>query len=157
MEDNMSLQTEIDIHNHIKLVRTFLTEVVTKLLERTLTHDESKFSSIELKAFSNASAKLSNTTYGSTEYNSNLHELQVGLDEHYKKNRHHPEHYEDGISGMTLIDLIEMICDWMASVQRHHDGDIYKSLEINKDRFSIDSQLQNILFNTVKQLENGTL
>ena len=53
------------------------------------------------------------------------------------------------INGMTLFDLIEMLCDWVAAGQRHDDGDIKKSLEINQERFNISPQLQQILENTV--------
>jgi hypothetical protein len=60
---------------------------------------------------------------------------------------------EPDISQMTLIDLIEMLCDWKASTLRHKDGDIFKSLEINKKRFNISDQLYNILKNTMCLIE----
>lgn len=56
---------------------------------------------------------------------------------------------ESNINGMNLFDLIEMIVDWYAATKRHNDGDIHKSLEINKERFGISDQLQRILENTV--------
>ena len=46
---------------------------------------------------------------------------------------------------MTLFDLLEMLCDWVAAVRRHDNGDINKSLEINQKRFNISPQLQQIL------------
>ena len=49
---------------------------------------------------------------------------------------------------MTLIDLIEMYCDWRAAVLRHDDGDFAESLQINKERFGIDNQLAAIFENT---------
>ena len=35
-----------------------------------------------------------------------------------EQNRHHPEYYEDGIAGMTLVDLEEMLSDWEAASHR---------------------------------------
>jgi len=58
-----------------------------------------------------------------------------------------------GIDRMTLIDIIEMLCDWKAATLRHDNGDIIKSIEINRKRFKISDQLANILINTVKYLE----
>ena len=72
------------------------------------------------------------------------------LDHHYKHNPHHPEHHEAGVNGMTLIDLVEMFCDWLAAVERHADGDIFKSIEINTKRFNLSQQLVDILINTAK-------
>ena len=71
----------------------------------------------------------------------------------FRSNSHHPEHYENGIYGMDLIDLVEMICDWKAASLRHADGNIMKSLEINKERFNIDEQLFQILVNTVNNMK----
>jgi hypothetical protein len=59
-----------------------------------------------------------------------------------------------GINGMTLLDLIEMICDWKAATLRHGDGDIYKSLEINAERFKYSGQLKQILKNTIDELNS---
>lgn len=59
----------------------------------------------------------------------------------------------DLISNMTLIDLIEMMCDWKAATLRHGDGDIYKSLEMNATRFGYSEQLHKILKNTIDEIE----
>ena len=54
---------------------------------------------------------------------------------------------------MNLIDLLEMICDWKASSERHADGDIFKSIEINQKRFGYSDDLKNILMNTATFLK----
>ena len=56
------------------------------------------------------------------------------------------------LKGMTLIDLIEMLCDWKAATLRHADGGILKSIEYNKKRFGISDELCQILKNTVPLL-----
>ena len=64
-------------------------------------------------------------------------------------NSHHPEHYESGVDGMNLFDVIEMLLDWKAASERHKDGDIAQSIEKNRVRFKISDQLAEILHNTV--------
>jgi hypothetical protein len=81
-----------------------------------------------------------------------LKDLKPTLDHHYSNNSHHPEHYKNGIDDMDLLDVIEMLMDWKASTERHDDGNIHSSLEINKNRFHISEQLYNILNNTIKNL-----
>jgi hypothetical protein len=52
-----------------------------------------------------------------------------GLKHHYAHNRHHPEFFgEDGVDGMSLVDVIEMLADWKAATEHHDDGDLAKSL-----------------------------
>jgi uncharacterized protein DUF5662 len=63
-----------------------------------------------------------------------------------------PEHYESGIAGMTLLDIVEMLCDWKAASERTKQGSIAQSLGHNRQRFQIDDQLASILENTVKEL-----
>jgi hypothetical protein len=49
---------------------------------------------------------------------------------------------------MDLYDIIEMFLDWKAATERHADGDILKSIEINKGRFKMSEQLYEIFLNT---------
>ncbi len=75
--------------------------------------------------------------------------MAPALENHYANNSHHPQHYTNGIDGMDLFDLLEMVLDWKASTLRSKDGDIFKSLDIQKERFNISNQLYNILNNTI--------
>ena len=115
-------------------------------------HDSSKLNSPEKEAFDKFTEQLSKLTYGSDEYKKSLQDLGPALKHHYENNEHHPEFHKDGINGMTLIDLIEMLCDWKASSERHENGDIFNSLKINSERFSISPQLLSILENTAREL-----
>lgn len=63
--------------------------------------------------------------------------LKPAIEHHYQVNSHHPEHYPDGFAGMSLLDRIEMYCDWKAAVKRNKNGDLNKSIEINAKRFNI--------------------
>lgn len=64
----------------------------------------------------------------------------------------HLKELESRVNGMSLLDVIEMVADWKAAGQRHADGDMTKSLEINRDRFGLSPQLFSIIKNTVKEL-----
>ena len=126
-----------ETQDHINKVRNRLHSFIADLEERANNHDLSKLESPELDIFVEYTPKLKNTTYGSEEYKEHLKGMKVGLDHHYKHNSHHPEHYGNGVNGMDLLDIVEMLCDWKAATERHDDGDILKSLEINKERINI--------------------
>lgn len=143
-----------DTTMHINQVKENIIQVVQELLNRANNHDRTKLMAPEVQIFTEYTPKLAGCTYGSKEYNRYLKEMKKALDHHYEVNRHHPEHFENGINDMTLIDLIEMLCDWMAAVKRHDDGDICESLAINKKRFGISKQLSQILENTVRALSD---
>lgn len=142
-----------DTKEHIEQVDRLMFIVLNDLFVRANNHDKSKLESPELEAFTEYTPKLKNSTYGSDEYKENLKGLKVALEHHYKHNSHHPEHYEDGIRGMNLLDVIEMFCDWKAATMRHADGDIKKSIEINQKRFNYSDDLKSIFYNTAKLFE----
>ncbi len=121
-----------------------------EIKERGINHDTSKLETPEKEVFDEYTPKLGGVIYGSEEYNNFLVALKPALDHHYANNSHHPEHYENGINGMDLFDLIELFFDWKASGERHRGGNIYHSIEINKERFGISDQLAQILINTAK-------
>ena len=142
--------SEDDTKEHIRRVRFYLVKCINELSGRSYNHDRDKIEDpVEKHLFDEYTPKLRDCTYGSNEYKEFLKGLKEGLDIHYKNNRHHPEHFENGIKDMNLIDLLEMICDWKAASERHADGDVYKSLVINKERFGYSDELYNILKNTV--------
>ena len=144
--------TNYDTFRHIERVRNLLNLVIKQLMERGELHDQTKLADPEVQLFTEYTDKLAAVTYGSDEYNSTLALLKPALEHHYTNNRHHPEYHKDGVNDMDLVDLIEMLVDWKAASERHNNGNIRKSIEINAQRFRMDSQLQRIFENTVKNL-----
>lgn len=172
-----------DTLNHIRRVQTLLAEMQSNLARRAIVHDTSKLESPEKETFDRVTPQLKGSTYGSDEYKRFLAEMKPALDHHYAANSHHPEHFgylecnicfakmpldhnsqcpdcgngmfttRPDIGGMSLLDLVEMLCDWKAAGERHADGSISRSLEINQKRFEITPQLAGILKNTAKELE----
>ena len=145
-----------DTIEHIRKVRVLFESVIHELEVRYFMHDTSKLENPEKAVFDEVTPRLKTLTYGSPEYKASLTDMGEALTHHYANNRHHPEHYKNGINDMSLIDIIEMLCDWKAATERHADGDIIKSLDINKKRFNISDQLQGILVNTVELFKGET-
>ncbi len=148
----MPNESEIQTLAHIRRVQSLLADVSNRLIARAIRHDESKLSEPEVSVFAEYAEKLKGSTYGSDEYKGFLAGMKPALDHHYAHNRHHPEHWSGGIKDMSLLDLIEMIVDWKAATERHADGDIEKSITINKGRFGYGDELEAILRRTVVEL-----
>lgn len=137
-----------DTNEHIHRVQTLLQWCRGELQNRALDHDKSKLQSPEKEAFDVLTPRLKGLTYGSEEYRACLREMKPALDHHYAANRHHPEHFANGIEDMNLFDVIEMLMDWKAASERHDNGDIYGSIAHNLARFGMSMQLAKILENT---------
>lgn len=150
MEDNFD--STADTLKHIKRVSQLLNEAAIELIKRGGKHDDSKLQEPEKSDFDRLTPLLKSLTYGSDEYKASLLELQGALKHHYANNSHHPEHYDNGIDGMDLFDLMEMILDWKAATERTKDGDISKSIQINAVRFKMTDQLVSIFNNTSRKL-----
>jgi hypothetical protein len=135
---------------HSLRVGALMGAAIRELADRSVRHDLSKTEEPEVGVFNEFTPKLKNSTYGSDEYKAFLAGMGEGLQHHYAANRHHPEHFPNGIDGMTLVDLLEMLADWKAATERHADGDLSRSLDIQRDRFEINDQLATILRNTAE-------
>lgn len=138
---------------HILEVRRLLSYCRADLERRGKEHDQSKLRNPEVQTFTEYTPKLKEAEYGSEEYKGFLKGMAPALEHHYANNSHHPEHYENGIDGMNLLDVLEMLVDWKASTLRTKGGDIRKSLEIQRKRFGISDQLMKILENTLPLIE----
>lgn len=136
---------------HSLRVGHFMTHIIKELVDRSVVHDLSKTEPPEVDGFNRATARLSSMAYGSPEYDASRAELAETLAHHYAHNAHHPEHRPNGINGMTLADLVEMLADWRASTERMGGtGDLRESIRINATRFKIEPQLAEILLNTAE-------
>lgn len=136
---------------HSRRVGELVIGFIAELGDRATHHDLSKLSPEEKDVFDEFSPKLKDSTYGSDEYWSFLEAMKPALAHHYANNRHHPEHFPNGVNGMTLVDLVEMLSDWKAATERHDDGDLEKSLEIQRKRFNLSDKLVDILRNTARE------
>lgn len=144
----MGFDSRADTLIHSQRVGQLLIQIITEAIERSTCHDRSKTEPPEVEVFDEFTPKLKTSTYGSDEYKGYLEAMGEGLQHHYAANRHHPEHFDNGVNDMTLVDLMEMLADWKAATERHADGDLAKSLGIQRERFVLSDQLFEILCNT---------
>ena len=148
------MDSRVETYKHVQTVQKLLGVAIRDLLNRSEEHDQTKLTSPEVEIFDEFTPKLKASTYGSEEYKSFLLAMKPGLDHHYAHNSHHPEHFPNGIRGMSLLDVLEMLLDWKAATLRHADGDIYRSVEINQKRFGYGDELKQILLNTLPAFAN---
>ena len=146
-------ECRVETQKHIDKVRKYIRFFTDKLTSRGENHDASKMDSPEVELFAEHTERLAEIEYGSDEYKKELEELQPALEHHYAVNRHHPQHFPDGINGMNIIDIVELIADWKASSERYNNGNLLKSIEINAKRFNMDEQLTQILMNTARMMD----
>jgi len=145
----------METQQHISDVRAIMNFISAALFVRGTDHDRSKLEHPEVFGYSQHSYGLASKAFGSPAYELKPAELQEAIDHHYENNRHHPEHHEDGIRGMNLLDLVEMVVDWKAASLLNGDGDFMKSIEISAERFGLSEDLVAILKNTVAVLEGA--
>lgn len=131
---------------HSQRVGELLGTVIKDLLDRSYCHDRSKMEPPERETFDKYT--LATLTFGTAGYYACLEEMRPALEHHYAQNRHHPQAHADGVRGMTLTDILEMLADWKAATERVSNGDLERSLVINQERFGISADLAAILRNT---------
>ncbi len=137
--NNSQIKHEIDQHRDdvIKLGSEFIEILIKRLHE----HDRSKYESPEIEALT----LIREMKYGTPEY---LAVCQSdGIKHHYKANSHHPEHFDNGIDGMNIFDLIEYLIDCTAAARRR--SGVNPDFRKMQERHKISEQLVSILNNSV--------
>lgn len=137
-----------DVKEHIARVQKWMRDFSTQIIDRSKWHDKSKLDEPEKPMYDEFTPRLKELTFGSDEYKASLAEMGAALKHHYQVNRHHPEHYENGVNGMTLVDLIEMVSDWMAAAQAKNT---HIDLAYLAKRFNLSDQLVEIIANTLRE------
>lgn len=142
-----------DTLDHIGKVQSRLQEVCNHLTVRAAHHDASKLIEPEKSGYDQLVTNLADVQYGTDDYRAALREAKPTIAHHYAANDHHPEHWPNGINDMSLLSIVEMLCDWKAASERTKQGSIAQSLTVNAERFGINLQLAGILENTVRELD----
>lgn len=100
---------------HVGYVKFALGKVSNAIQERATVHDLSKLLDDEFSGFSRINKAARVNKFGSPEYAEGLRREKGTIDQHYARNRHHPEYYTEfdaGGTSMSFLDIIEMVCDW---------------------------------------------
>lgn len=142
--------------SHIRDVQELLEDFENLLHLRGHYHDESKLEEPELSGYGNLHEEIKDLPTGSPSYQAVIEKYRPAVDHHYQNNSHHPQHFPNGVNGMSLLDVIEMLCDWKASITAV-GKDFPTELELNFKRFAIDNQLQDIMRNTCEELGWGVV
>lgn len=149
----MSYDSTEDTKEHIRNVRDLMNDIIINLGIRYDQHDSSKLEEPEKSMYDEYKPKIREVEkefgYGSPEYEDIVGKMGTALRHHFDLNRHHPEHYLNGINGMSLLDLIEALADWKAASVQYGTG---LNLTANRARFEISEQLFHVIENTVKEL-----
>lgn len=142
------IETEEYIKGHISRVRRHIDIFIQLLIRRAENHDKSKLEEPELSWWKEMD-KEPRYPYGSEEYKQKIKRWNKVFKHHYQYNRHHPEHYEYGVSEMTLIDIVEMMCDWLGYKDTTTVTEALKVCDEQMARYDISEELRQIIFNTL--------
>ena len=138
-----------DVKQHVSRVKAHIDNFIYLLNGRAANHDKSKLEDpVEKAMFDYWTPELRTRVFGSDEYKSALDGMGEGVRLHYKANRHHPEHYENGVNDMTLIDVMEMLADWMAAAERAGKP---VDLDHAAERFGLSVQVVKIMANQLRE------
>ena len=142
------IDTEEYIKGHISRFRKHINTFVQLLLKRAINHDKSKLEEPELSWWKEMD-KEPRYPYGSEEYKQKIKRWDKVFKHHYKYNRHHPEHYDYGVSEMTLVDIVEMMCDWLGYKDTITISEALKVCDEQMKRYNIPDGIRQIIFNTL--------
>ncbi|MFW6271771.1 MAG: DUF5662 family protein [Desulfosalsimonas sp.] len=150
----MKNETEVltDIIQHISEVRENIEAFAGALRNRGISHDRSKLNACEFDAFVSTNEDFKKADYGSPEYQKCVEAIKPAVDHHYANNRHHTGYHQNGINDMTLVDIVEMVCDWKAAARRSPNKSFADTLTYAFKKYGINDQLQQILINTFQAL-----
>lgn len=163
-QDELVINFFKDYEKHRDAIKYYITKAIElksvslqeyiQLKQRAMRHDRSKeYNFEEFSAYIKMSKELEPFKYGSKEYFDIRDKYKYATDLHYKNNDHHPEHFKNGILDMDRVQIIEMVCDWCASMKCRNNIDKYKeSVELNKKRFNIPNDIYTKIFNLVEYL-----
>jgi len=140
----MQVEFEVltDTLMHISEVSENISRMITDLKARALSHDRSKLEAFEFDAFVQTRPKFKLANYGTPEYQECVDMIKPSIDHHYLVNRHHTGFYSDGFAGMNLLDILEMIADWVAAARRSPDLTFRESLPRAYQKYSIPENMQ---------------
>lgn len=140
--NNLTKETKtlLEVLRHNGLVRAFISKLANALEMRGLEHDMSKFGFDEFGTIVCIKGIARRFAYGSPEYEAELNANREALNEHLLHNRHHPECHPGGIDDMSLLDIVEMVCDWMAANAMYGKPTWGEAVAVHAERFGLEEK-----------------
>lgn len=139
--------------NHKEKVKKLISNMSTLLWKRGDSHDDSKLEEPEFSGYAENFISEEKRDPESEEYQECREKLEETITIHHRKNRHHPEFFGNGIKGMTLIDICELLCDWVATTRIQDKGNLRITIERNREKYKFSKELEQILLNTLELLD----
>lgn len=150
MDNNLDFLCDTILH--VSEVQENLEEISSELKKRGHAHDRTKFQALEFDSFVSTRDKFKKANYGSPEYQECVDIVKPAVDSHYASNRHHTSYHKDGVYGMNLIDILEMLADWKAAARRSPTQNLKESLPKSYKKYNINETLQKLIENTLNDL-----
>ena len=143
-----------DTQEHIRAVHNNIETIAIDLVTRGNAHDRSKFEEVELGPLAEMKEvedREGPVEFGTPEYSARTAMLGDMWKHHVEHNDHHPEHFQNGIAGMNLMQIVEMLCDWQAASEQR---DPSKTMNITfcVEKYGISADARAILSNTADSL-----
>lgn len=149
ISDPSAVKTINNILDHKKKVKDRMLFLAKEIIKRAEEHDDSKLKPPEINWLIEMD-KEPKVEYGTPEYFEKIKKWDKFFKHHYKNNNHHPAHYnEQGVYGMTIVDLVEMMCDVISYIKELHVYQASNIIKEQKERFDIDEGIAQILINTL--------
>ncbi|EGC28246.1 hypothetical protein DICPUDRAFT_85639 [Dictyostelium purpureum] len=79
--------------------------------------------------------------------------VKEGCDHHLHCNRHHPESHSDP-NEMSVLDIVEMVCDWSAISQELNQGSCINYVKQHISKWSFSNEKLNFIFKTITEFDN---
>lgn len=149
---NMEFDFLCDTILHVGEVAENLEVCASNLRQRGFAHDRTKFKALEFDAFVSTREKFKKANFGTPEYQACIDIIKPAVDSHYANNSHHTGYYQNGIKDMSLLDILEMVCDWKAANRRSPDLDFDESINRCVKKYNISPELEKIIRTTLQQL-----
>ena len=157
-DDYLAHRVAEETHRHIDDVQIYMQRCIDKLHQNSKIHDLTKFGEEELTPLMNLYAhheKNGVSKFGTEEYKKDMKtHLSSMIKHHHQENTHHPEHFEAGVKGMNLMQVLEMVCDWASASKRSGGGIV--NLNDTQKRFCFSDDMKEIMRNTLKTLNVKT-
>jgi hypothetical protein len=140
-----------DIIDHKEKVGKNLLKIQTEIGRRMYSHDNDKIANDTIfEVYEQYNSKLRNEKYDSPEFLKYAKIMRPAVQLHTSKNRHHFYDKSNQIKNeeVDLIDLIEVLCDWIGATERNPNIDFKEALEYNFEKYNIPKEWRIIMLNT---------
>lgn len=144
------MKTLLKMLRHKQIVSKNFNLFISKLREREVMHDVSKYLIDEFEGFQELDSEELFKLYGTEEYKKSIGN-NLGIKLHYQRNSHHPENFAQceidsaysfaPIDFMSFTDVLEMVIDWKSACETYNTN-FEESLEFSIKRFQPSSKME---------------